>query len=237
MRFGSRELEEHAAAWFTGWSALRSYQSRSGRDYWAALRLDHSGDWEYFTCDPTPAVFATLAAEVTSSTHRALCVIGPRIHDYVKLAHASGMGMVSTAEHLMVCALETQDNQDPFLGDPELRLVVQKIGGRHNASPCQVRFTAAIMRGDAVLASGGVAIYGDYAVFDGLETDPAHRRRGLGMMMMKSLTARALDQPVTTGLLLASTAGQRLYNKLGWESLSPVTVLVPRERLAEMAKM
>lgn len=237
MRFGSIRLEEQAAAWFTGWSALRSYQSRTGQGYRAALRLDHSGDWEYFVCDPTPAAFSAVAAEVTQSSHRALCVIGPRIHDYVKLAHAAGMGMVSTAEHLMACAMETQDNQDPFLGDPDLRLVVKKIGGRHNASPCRVRFTAAIMRGDRVLASGGVAIYGDYAIFDGLETDPEYRRSGLGMMMMKSLTARALDHPVTTGLLLASTSGQRLYGKLGWESLSPVTVLVPKERLAEMAKM
>ncbi len=230
-------LEEQGAAWFTGWSALRSYQNRTGQGYWAALRLDHSGDWEYFICDPAPASFTALSAEVTASAHRSLCVIGPRIHDYVKLAHAHGMGMESASEHLMVCAMETQDNQDPFLGDPELRLVVKRTGGRHNASPCQVRFTAAIMRGDHVLASGSVAIHGDYAIFDGLETDPAHRRSGLGMMMMKSLTARALDHPVTTGLLLASTSGQRLYGKLGWESLSPVTVLVPKARLAELAKL
>ena len=52
---------------------------------------------------------------------------------------------------------------------------------------------------------------------------------------MKTLTARALDYPVTTGLLVASTAGQSLYYKLGWRNLSPVTVLVPRERLAELA--
>lgn len=237
MKVGSTELEQRAAAWFAGWSALRGYQSRTGEGYLAALRLDQSGDWEYFSCDPAPAAFARLAKEVTESSQRALCVIGPHIHDYVKLAHAAGLGMVSTSEHLMACALETQDNQDPFLGDPELRLVVKKIGGRHNASLCRVRFTAAIMRGNSVVASGGVAIYGDYAIFDSLETGVAHRRRGLGMMMMKSLTARALDYPVTTGLLLASTGGQRLYSKLGWESLSPVTVLVPRERLAELAKL
>ena len=82
-----------------------------------------------------------------------------------------------------------------------------------------------------------MAIFGDCAIFDGLETNPAYRRSGLGMMMMKSLTARALDYPVTTGLLLASTGGQRLYTKLGWESLSPVTVLVPKARIAEMAKL
>ena len=57
------------------------------------------------------------------------------------------------------------------------------------------------------------------------------------MLIMKTLTAKALAYPVATGLMLASTGGQRLYTKLGWRSLTPVTVLVPKERLAEMAKL
>lgn len=236
MTPGSTELSDHAAAWFTGWSALRSYQSRSGPGFFAALRPDRSGGWEYFTCDPTPSAFAALAAEVTASPRRALSVFGPDVHRYVKLAHRSGLGMVSTSEHLMVCAMETQDNQDPFLGDPELTLVVKGIGGRHSASACQARFFASILRGTTVMASGRVGIYGEYAIFDALETHASHRRRGYGMLMMKSLTARALDYPVTTGLILASTSGQSLYYKLGWRSLSPVTVLLPKERLAEMAR-
>ncbi len=234
---GSTELAAHAAAWFTGWSALRSYQSRSGPGFCAALRLDSTGDWEYFTAAPTPAGFATVAAEVTESAQRALCVIGPDIHGYVDLAHQSGMGMVSNSEHLMACAMETQDNQDPFLGDPELSLTVRKMGGRRSASPCHARFSVAIVRDQAVLASGSVGIYGEYAIFDDLQTHVDHRRRGFGMLMMRTLTARALDYPITTGLLLASTSGQRLYSKLGWHSLSPVTVLVPKERLAEMANL
>ncbi|MGO2540803.1 MAG: GNAT family N-acetyltransferase [Specibacter sp.] len=237
MMVGSTELTDHAEAWFTGWSALRSYQSRTGPGYWAALRLDRSGDWEYFTCDPAPAAFTALAAEVTASARRALCVIGPNVHDYVKLAHKCGMGMVSTSEQLMVCDMDNQDNQDPFLGDPELALVVKDIGGKRSASACQARFSVAIVRGETVMASGKVGIYGDHAIFDGLKTHPAHRRRGFGMLMMKTLTARALDYPVTTGLLVASTSGQRLYSKLGWAGLSPVTILVPKERLAELARL
>ncbi|MFQ4150123.1 GNAT family N-acetyltransferase [Arthrobacter sp. LAPM80] len=237
MTDGATELADHVTAWFTGWSALRSYQSRTGPGFFAALRFDRRGDWEYFTCTPTPSAFAAVASEVTASKQRALSVFGPDIHGYVKLAHRSGMGMVSTSEQLMVCAMETQDNQDPFLGDPELVLTVRRIGGRHSDSACQARFSAAILHGKTILASGSVGIYGEYAIFDGLETNAAHRRHGFGMLMMKTLTARALDYPVTTGLILASTGGQRLYYKLGWRSLSPVTVLVPKERLAEMARL
>ncbi|MDJ0317868.1 MULTISPECIES: GNAT family N-acetyltransferase [Arthrobacter] len=237
MLVGAKELREHAEAWFTGWSALRSYQTRSGEDYWAALRLDRSSDWEYFTCDPSPAAFTALAAEVAASPKRALCVIGPRVHEYVKLAHHAKMGMVSTSEHLMMCDMENQDNQDPFLGDPELTLLVKKFGGKRTTSPCQARFSVAIVRGETVMARGTVGIYGENAIFDGLKTRAAYRRRGFGMLMMKTLTAKALDYPVTTGLLLASTRGQRLYSKLGWASLSPVTVLVPKERLAQMTRL
>lgn len=233
----STELAAHAGAWFTGWSALRGYQRRSGPDYDAALRLDSTGDWEYFTCAPEPQAFATVAAEVTSSAQRALCVIGPHVHNYVQWAHQSGMGMVSTSEHLMDCDMETQDHQDPFLGDPELSLVVKMIGGKRSSSPCQARFSVAIVKEQTVLASGSVGIYGEYAIFDGLQTHATHRRSGLGMLMMKTMTAKALDYPVTTGLLLASTEGRRLYSKLGWRTLSPVTVLVPQKRLSEMARL
>ncbi|SEE88883.1 hypothetical protein SAMN04489740_2952 [Arthrobacter alpinus] len=237
MTGGSKELAHQATEWFTGWSALRSYQSRSGPGFVAALSLDRSGDWEYFTCDPTASVFSALAEEVTTSTQRSLCVIGSDVHRYVKWAHQRGLGMVSTSEKLMVCAMETQDNQDPFLGDPDLTLVVKKIGGKHSQSPCQARFSAAIMRGQSILASGRVGIYGETAVFDDLKTAAAHRRRGFGMLMMKTLTARALDYPVTTGLVVATTAGQSLYYKLGWRNLSSVTVLVPKERLAALARL
>ncbi len=237
MKFGSMELDEHTAAWFAGWSAVRGYEGRTGPGYWAALRPDLNDGWEYVCADPTHEAFAALAAEVTVEANRSLCIVGPHIHDYVKWAHAAGMGMVSTSEHLMVCAMETQDNEDPFLVDPDLRLVVKQLGARSSASACQARFTGAILRGDSVLAHGSVGVNGEYAVFDRLETHPGHRRQGLGMMMMKSLTARALDYPVTTGLVLASTGGQRLYHKLGWRSLSPMTVLVPRERLAQLARL
>ena len=237
MMVASQELASHTAAWFTAWSALRSYECRSGPDFHAALRLDSTGDWEYFTWAPDPRAFAALAAEVVASSQRALCVIGPQVHDYVKWAHQSGLGMVSTSEHLMECDMETQDHQDPFLGDPELSVVVKSLGGKRSASPCDARFSVAILKNQAVLASGTVGIYGEYAIFDGLRTHAAHRRSGLGMLMMKTLTAKALNYPVTTGLLLASTGGQRLYSKLGWRSLSPVTVLVPKERLLEMAKL
>jgi hypothetical protein len=232
MTSGSSELEELLDAWFAGWTALRSYKTAFDTGYHAALRLDRSGDWEYFICDPQPAPFALLAAEVARSTHRALSVLGPDVHRYVKQAHQAGLGMLSTSEKMMMVNMETQDNQDPFLADPELSLQISHMGGRRVSSSCQNRFSGSIVRGDTVLASGKVAIFGEYAVFDQIETHPEHRRQGYGKLIMQSLAARAKEYPVTTGLLLASTDGQRLYYKMGWQSISAVTVMVPKARLA-----
>lgn len=231
MTSGSTDLEELLDAWFTGWTALRSYATTREGGYHAALRLDRSGDWEYFICDPEPQALALLAAVACQSADRALSVLGPDVHRYVKQAHAAGMGMLSTSEQLMLVRMEAQDNQDPFLNDPDLTLQVTRMGGRRAASACQARYSASIVHDGTVLASGKVAIYGEYAIYDQIETHAEHRRRGYGKLLMQSLTARAKELPVTTGLLLASTDGQRLYYKMGWRSISPVTVLVPRAQL------
>ena len=235
MNSSSAELEELLAAWFAGWTALRSYATSQETGHPAALRLDRSGDWEYFLIDPSPEVFAELAPVVTQSPDRALCVLGPDLHRYVALAHSHGLGMLSASEQMMRVSMETQDNQDPFLSDPELELKVTRIGGRRTASACQARLAVAIVRDDTVLASGKLGIYGEYAVYDQIETHPQHRRRGYGRLLMQTLSARAKEFPVTTGLLLASTDGQRLYYKMGWRSIAPVTVLVPKERLKRAA--
>ncbi len=231
MSPGSAELEELLGAWFSGWAALRSYRTLTGAGYHAALRLDRGGEWEYFTSDPEPARFAVLAAEVARAEDAAMSVLGPDIHRYVHQGHAAGLGMLSASEQMMVAGMETQDNQDPFLGDPELVLDVRRMGGRRAASRCQARLSGAIVRGGTVLASGNVAVTGDYAVFDQIETHAAYRHRGYGLLLMQSLAAHAKEYSVTTGLLLASTDGQRLCYKMGWRSAGAMTVLVPRARL------
>ncbi|WP_104086317.1 GNAT family N-acetyltransferase [Arthrobacter sp. GMC3] len=231
MTSGSTDLQERLDAWFAGWTALRSYATAREAGYHAALRMDRSGDWEYFICEPDPETFARVAAVVCQSANRALSVLGPDVHGYVKQAHAAGMGMLSTSEQMMLVRMDGQDNQDPFLNDPDLTLQVTRMGGRRAASTCQARYSASIVSDDTVLASGKVAVYGDYAIFDQIETHAEHRRRGYGKLLMQSLTARAKEFPVTTGLLLASTDGQRLYYKMGWRSISAVTVLVPRAQL------
>lgn len=72
-------------------------------------------------------------------------------------------------------------------------------------------------------AKGRVAVRGSAAVIDVVETDPAHRRRGLGSVVMSGLSRVAEDRGAARAVLVATEAGLALYEKLGWTVESPIT--------------
>jgi GNAT superfamily N-acetyltransferase len=72
--------------------------------------------------------------------------------------------------------------------------------------------------GARIAAEGMVGVLGSDAVFDRVETSPAHRRRGLGGHVMGALTTWAVDHGATEGLLAASVDGAGLYTSLGWNA-------------------
>ncbi|MGW0732113.1 GNAT family N-acetyltransferase [Streptomyces sp. NPDC002851] len=67
------------------------------------------------------------------------------------------------------------------------------------------------------VAQGQMAMLGEAAVVDRVITEEAHRRRGLGQFVMRTLADRALDQGATLGVLGATDAGRALYESLGWK--------------------
>ncbi|WP_274561971.1 GNAT family N-acetyltransferase [Streptomyces spiramyceticus] len=71
-------------------------------------------------------------------------------------------------------------------------------------------------------ARGQVAPTGRTAVIDQVETDPAHRRKGLGRLVMRTLQNAAYEQGSTVGVLGATTDGRGLYASLGWEVYAPL---------------
>ncbi|GHG05971.1 MULTISPECIES: GNAT family N-acetyltransferase [Amycolatopsis] len=68
-------------------------------------------------------------------------------------------------------------------------------------------------------AHGQVAVASGVAVFDKIETEPEHRRRGLGRVVMHRLGEAA---SASSSVLLASEAGRGLYTALGWHVVSEV---------------
>ncbi|MGW0792803.1 GNAT family N-acetyltransferase [Streptomyces sp. NPDC002911] len=71
-------------------------------------------------------------------------------------------------------------------------------------------------------ARGQTAVTGVTAVVDKVETHPAHRRRGLGRLVMRTLTDTAAEQGATVGLLASTTAGRTLYESTGWVVSAPL---------------
>ena len=75
----------------------------------------------------------------------------------------------------------------------------------------------------APAARGRLVLRGGLAVFDQIETEERHRRRGLGSAVMRALGAEATRRGAGRGILVATEMGRALYASLGWESLSDYT--------------
>ena len=73
-------------------------------------------------------------------------------------------------------------------------------------------------------ASGLMAVVGEDAVAHRIETEEAHRRRGLGSVVMGTLAREAVKDGAATGLLFSSTDGVHLYRSIGWEKISDLVV-------------
>ncbi|ONI67091.1 hypothetical protein BWI15_28380 [Kribbella sp. ALI-6-A] len=78
----------------------------------------------------------------------------------------------------------------------------------------------------AEAARGMAAVIGEDAVVHDVHTSPSFRRQGLGSVVMHALAERALARDATTGLLMATADGARLYRTLGWVPLA--TMLTAR---------
>jgi predicted GNAT family acetyltransferase len=80
--------------------------------------------------------------------------------------------------------------------------------------------------GGELAADGWTAVAGKVAVVDRVATDEAHRRRGLGTVVMRALADAALGQGAELGMLGATVEGQALYERLGWTAHANLTGLV-----------
>lgn len=79
----------------------------------------------------------------------------------------------------------------------------------------------AILAPDGALAASGTAAEAaGVFVYDRIITEPDHRRRGLGRVVMAALRETRVDH-ATTELLVATDDGRALYATLGWTVISP----------------
>lgn len=212
--------------WVTGWAGCRGYQTSTEGRFPAVLRADTTGEWEYFSHDPSDDEFAALVARTTEAPTRVLTVLTNDVLRYTQLAEKHGLNITSASQAMMIVDMETQDTEDPWLSDDDLNLVTSKLDGVHHA---------VVRSGDDVAASGSVFVVDGTAVFDMIVVQPAFQRRGLGSFIMKALAAQAIGPDVENGLLLASLDGQKLYSHLGWSVVCRVLMLSTSDEGADLS--
>jgi GNAT superfamily N-acetyltransferase len=80
----------------------------------------------------------------------------------------------------------------------------------------------------ALAAEGHLGLDDRLAIYDRIGTDPAHRRRGLGVAVMHALQALARAHGRHAGVLVATPMGRALYESLGWRVHAPwATAVIP----------
>jgi GNAT superfamily N-acetyltransferase len=188
--------------WLEGWRLCRGLDPLIEYDDALAAVLRLPGrERELFALADDPATVDRLAAQVAGDTW--LTVTTQHGDDIARRLAAAGVRPFDEQKTLM--SIELREHPHPAT-DYELEVTA---GGPLES----VRLYAADR---SVAARGMLAIVGSDAVMHDIHTDPAHRRRGLGSVVMGALSRRALERGASTGLLMATTDGFHLYRKLGW---------------------
>jgi GNAT superfamily N-acetyltransferase len=94
-------------------------------------------------------------------------------------------------------------------------------GYRLDVATSQAITTARIFTGEGAVAASGHAVeHAGVFVFDRIVTGAAHRRRGLGRVLIAALGARQRSGSARR-VLVATEDGLKLYASLGWHTRSP----------------
>jgi GNAT superfamily N-acetyltransferase len=155
---------------------------------------------ELFALNDEPATVDRLAAAITGDVW--LTVTTQDGDDVARRLEAAGVQPFDERKTLMSIDLRAD-------GQPAATQIELQTDG-------PLEYVRVLAADGSVAAHGMAAIVGRDAVMHDIQTDPAHRRRGLGSVVMGELGRRAVERGAHTGLLMATTDGFHLYRKLGW---------------------
>ncbi|TMS00073.1 GNAT family N-acetyltransferase [Nonomuraea basaltis] len=160
---------------------------------------------------PTPGILRHLTTTLTTpGTWLKLCAPAEAVAPLLPPAWA-----LKDAEHMMTVPLT---RVAPPQAPPGYTLAVTTRAG--------VTAARLLTAAGEIAARGQFAVAGSTAVVDQVETAANHRRRGLGTVIMRTLTASAASLGARSGVLVATAEGQALYQTLGWTLHTPVTAAV-----------
>ncbi|MER7762638.1 GNAT family N-acetyltransferase [Streptomyces sp. NPDC097619] len=208
-----------ARAWVEGWAVARGVAVPVAEPWGLRVEVGTPGQVRrHVLLDADAATARALVAGVTEPT---TCVKG--------FLEQAEMGAWFPAEHwepVESCFLMAVElRPEPVRVPDGYRVTVERAGdGSGDGTGPGGPLTARITTVDGAPAAAGVAgpTAGGACVFDQIVTEPAHRRRGLGTVVMGALSEAAGRGGATTGVLGATVPGRALYETLGWKVLAPL---------------
>ena len=190
--------------WLEGWRLCRGLEPLIEYDDAVAAVLRLPGrERELVALTADPATVDRLAAQVAGD----IWLTVTTQHGDVIAQQLAAAGVRPFDEQKTLMSIELREHPHPAT---EYELEISAEG--------PLEYVRLHATDGTVAARGMVAIVGDDAVMHDIVTDPAHRRRGLGSVVMGALSQRGLERGAHTGLLMATTDGFHLYRKLGWLS-------------------
>ncbi|MEU3709289.1 GNAT family N-acetyltransferase [Streptomyces catenulae] len=208
--------------WAHGWARARTHPVPRVVPGGLRIELGRPRDAvRYILPDPDPVALRDLD-RTAAAPHTWIKVFAP---------HAEVAPLLSPAWHhagpqyLMTAPMPPSSQVTP--APPGYRLDTEECDGI-----LDVRVWATGEAADRPAASGRAALIGGTggaplsAVFDMITTEPEHRRRGLGRLVMTVLGIHAARRGASEGLLVATPSGRELYASLGWCLRSPATEMV-----------
>ncbi|MFD4639365.1 GNAT family N-acetyltransferase [Lentzea sp. NPDC058436] len=203
-------IGELVERWHRGWIAADGLTSER-RDGYLVVHVDRPHrryEW-IATDDAETAEMARIVAASAEPNWLSVPTLAPR--KVIAELEAAGLVVARPDETFMRRALAGHPAPEPPAGYAVEVTEGPVIGVR-------------VLADGEVAASGFMAVVGRDAVAHRIETSEAHRRRGLGSVVMGALVGEAVRAGAETGLLFASTDGVHLYVRLGWEKISDLVV-------------
>lgn len=213
---GEHVDDELFRTWLAGWSTCRGYVTRDDGRTYSVVLSDQENQTEHFLFEPSTELFLDVAAETAKDPLRVLTVITSRMEHLLEAAGPLGANITDRQQALMSVDMSGQDVEEPRMPGEEFTLERIVDGACRRVT---------VHAHGEVAARGSVCAVDEHAVYDRIVTEDDFRRRGLGTYVMRALTVVALEDDVTTGLLMASADGRALYEFLGWQHLADVFVI------------
>ncbi|MFE1168516.1 GNAT family N-acetyltransferase [Nocardiopsis sp. NPDC058789] len=210
--------------WQRGWALAAALTPATEADGALHVRFERPRRWVeriVLDADRHPERTLALAERVAASPDPDWLTVPTRDAEAtVRLLAGTGLEVDPAHETLMTTNLVEHPAATPPVAPYTVHLDEEcVVPGRETV------LRASLSAPGHVRAGSGIgALVGTDMIAHAIGTEPEHRRRGLGSVVMGTLTSRARALGGRGGLLVSTPQGRGLYSSLGWRPRATVVV-------------